>query len=577
MNGIKRLFKYMGKYKRDLYIACFLVFIETSFELVIPTLMASLIDNGVARGDFPYMVRIGLLMGGSALLALFTGLLYARFAARAAYGWGERIRECEYRKIQTFAFTDIDRFATSSLVTRLTSDITVMQNAINGGLRPLVRSPVLLFLGIGLSFTLDAELAFIFIVITPILFIVLFLILRAVAPMYSRLQAAIDRMNSVIEENVRAIRVVKAFVRGDWEEKRFRDESEHYRQVGERTNRVASLNMPFFHLMLYSSIVMILLLGGARILSGDLAVGELTGFLSYVMQILNSMMMISNVFLLLSRTVASAVRIVEVLDDEPSIRNPENPVMAVKDGSIEFSDVTFRYKGGRGEATLSSISLKIESGMSVGIVGGTGSGKSTLISLIPRLYDVSAGAVYVGGVDVRDYDLKTLHDNVAVVLQKSVLFSGSIRDNMKWGKKDASDEEIWAALDKAAASSFVREFPGNLDYDLGQGGVNVSGGQRQRLSIARALISKPRILILDDSTSAVDSATEKAIHDALSHLVGVTKIIIAERISSVRNLDMIIVLSDGRIEDSGTHDELLSRSSIYREIYESQMKGGRNA
>ena len=577
MHDIKSLLSYLGPYRKDLFIACFFVFIETSFELFIPALMADLIDYGVVVQDMDYMISKGLQMGLCALLSLTTGLLYARFAARAAYGWGARIREAEYRKIQLYAFSDIDHFETSSLVTRLTSDVTVMQNVINGGLRPLIRSPLLLLLGIGFSFSMNAELALIFIVITPVLFVVLFLILRSVAPFYSRLQKAVDGVNSVVEENVRAIRVVKAFVRGEWSEEKFEKANERLRSIGEKTNRRSALNMPFFQFMLYSAIILLMWIGGNMVIESRLEVGELTGFLSYVMQILNSMMMISNVFLLLSRTVASAARIVEVLDEKPAITEPDDPVKEVADGSIEFSSVSFRYFSRSGEPTLDDISFSVESGMTVGLVGGTGSGKSTLVQLIPRLYDVNSGSVCVGGVDVRDYDTGVLHRSVAMVLQKNLLFSGSVRDNLRWGRPDASDDEIWQALRSAAADDFVRRFPDGLDHDLGQGGVNVSGGQKQRLTIARALLSRPRILILDDSTSAVDSATEHAIHDALSRLSGVTKIIIAERISSVRYADRIIVLSDGHVAAIGTHSELLASSPIYREINDSQMKGGRNA
>lgn len=577
MKDIKRLLSFLGPYRKDLLIACAFVFIETSFELFIPALMADLIDNGVVPGDLGYMADKGMQMGLCAILALVTGLMYARFAARAAYGWGARIREAEYRKIQEYAFSDIDKFETSSLVTRLTSDVTIMQNVINGGLRPLVRSPLLLFLGIGLSFSMNAELAVVFIVVTPVLFVILFLILRAVSPMYSKLQRAVDGLNAVVEENVRAIRAVKAFVREEWSEEKFDDANASLRTIGERTNRKAMLNMPSFQLTLYTAIVLIMLLGGSMIIDSRLEVGELTGFLSYAMQTLNSMMMISNVFLLLSRTVASARRISEVLEEESAIKEPEDAVKEMKDGSISFSSVSFRYSSGRGESTLSDISFDIRSGMTVGLVGGTGSGKSTLVQLIPRLYDVDSGSVSVGGVDVRRYDLPTLRQDVSMVLQKNLLFSGSIRENMRWGKKDASDDEIWAALKAAAADGFVRAFPDGLDHDLGQGGVNVSGGQKQRLTIARALLSSPRVLILDDSTSAVDSATERTIHESLKALEGVTKIIIAERISSVRYADMIIVLSDGKVESVGTHEDLMASSRIYQEIYQSQMKGGRNA
>ncbi len=577
MNDLRRLFSYFGRYRRDVAVACLLVAVETSFELTIPIMMADLVDLGVMNRDIQYMTDKGLQMALCAVFALATGLMYARFAARAAYGWGAEIRKAEYRKLQGFAFSDIDRFETSSLVTRLTSDATVMQNAINGGLRPLVRSPILLVLGVAFSFMMDPELAFIFIILAPVLGVILFLIIRRVAPMYSWLQKAVDRLNGVVEENVRAIRTVKAFVREEYEEGRFDEANGELNRIGVETNRFAVLNMPSFQIVVYTAVVLIMWFGGEKMLSSRLEVGALTGFLSYVMQVMNSMMMISNVFMLLTRSLASAKRICEVLDTEPSLEEKAEPVQTVPDGSIDFSHVFFRYSAAASEYTLSDIDFSIRSGECIGILGGTGSGKTSLVQLIPRLYDVSSGSVRVGGIDVRDYSLDSLRRSIGIVLQKNVLFSGTIRENMRWGKPDATDDEIWEALRIAAADDFVSSFPGGLDYDLGQGGVNVSGGQKQRLSIARTVLSHPAVLIFDDSMSAVDTATERKIMDGLSSLSGTTRIFIAERISSVRTADRIIVLDDGRVESIGDHETLMATSHVYRDICRAQLKGGRDA
>ena len=574
MRELRRLLSYLGPYRRDMFIGGLLVFVETVFELVIPVLMADLIDVGVEHRDLHYIVGKGLQMGLCALLALVTGLLYARFAARAAYGWGARVREAQYEKVQSYAFTNLDRFETGSLVTRMTTDVTVLQNAVNGGLRPLVRSPVMLVMGLGLSFWMNAELALIFVVCAPILALILFLVVSRVAPMYSRLQKAVDRLNNVVQEGLTAIRAVKAFVRGEYEEDKFQSVNQELMETSQRTFHLAVLNLPAFQFTMYTAIVLILWFGGGMILEGGLQVGELTGFLSYVLQVMNSFMMISNVFLLLTRSLASAHRIAEVLDEDIVLTSPEDPIRVVPDGSVDYEGVSFKYHDDAKAYALSGVDLHIKAGQTVGILGGTGSAKTTLVQLIPRLYDVTRGSVKVGGHDVREYDLTALRDAVGIVLQKNVLFSGTVRENLQWGDREADDETLWAACRAACADEFLEKMPGGLDADLGQGGVNVSGGQKQRLCIARTLLKKPKILIFDDSTSAVDTATEGKIRSALAGLTGVTKIIIAQRVTSVMHTDLIVILEDGRVHATGTHAQLLASDPIYQEIYASQMKGG---
>ena len=574
VHDLKRLLGYLGPYRRDLVLGGLLVLVETAFELVIPVLMADIIDVGVAGRDVAFILRKGVQMGVCALLALVTGLLYARFAARAAYGWGASIRQAQFERIQRYAFSNLDRFETASLVTRMTTDVTVIQNAVNGGLRPLARAPVMLVLGVGLSMWMNARLAVIFLVCTPILAIILFCIVRRVGPMYGPLQRAVDRLNNVVQEGLTAIRAVKAFVRGDYEAERFAAVNDELTDVSQRTFRTAVLNLPAFQLTMYTATVLLLWFGGNMILSGALQVGELTGVLSYVLQIMNSLMLISNVFLLLTRALASARRILEVLDEEVVLTSPEDGVAEVPDGSVDFEHVSFKYHAGAREYALSGVDLHIPAGQTVGILGGTGSAKTTLVQLIPRLYDATEGTVKVGGRDVREYDLHALRDAVGIVLQKNELFSGTVRENLQWGNPDASDKELWEACRAACADEFLARMPQGLDTDLGQGGVNVSGGQKQRLCIARTLLKRPKVLIFDDSTSAVDTATEASIRAALSALPGVTKLIIAQRVTSVMHTDQIVILDDGRVHAVGTHEELLRRDPIYQEIYASQMKGG---
>ena len=574
MEDLKRLFSYLGSYKKDMILACLLVVLETVAELIIPVIMADLIDVGVANKDLDYIIFKGVQMGICAAFALITGLLYARFGARAAFGLGANMRIAEYEKVQDYAFSNLDRFDTSSLITRMTTDVTVIQNAINGGLRPLMRSPIMLIMGVSLSFMMNARLAIVFFVCAPVLALILFAVVRKVAPMYTRLQEAVDKLNGMVEEALTAVRAVKAFVRGEYEEEKFAAVNTRLMETGRTTFHYAVFNLPAFQLTMYTAIVLIMWFGGGMILDGKLKVGELTGFLSYVLQVMNSFMMISNAFLLLTRSLASARRINEVLDEQPEIVSPKDPVMDIADGSVDFDNVSFKYKKKAKEYVLSGVNLHFKAGETIGILGGTGSAKSSLVQLIPRLYDVTEGSVRVGGRDVREYDIRALRDAVSIVLQKNVLFSGTVRNNLSWGDQKADDEMMWKALEEAGADEFIRKMPEGLDTDMGQGGVNFSGGQKQRLCIARALLKKPKILIMDDSTSAVDTATESKIRSELKKLTGITKIIIAQRISSVMNTDKIVILEDGRVHAVGTHEELIKNNPIYQEIYASQMKGG---
>lgn len=554
MNDMKRLLRYAGPYRRDMVLGAVLVLIETCFELFIPIMIADLIDVGVANHDLSYVYQKGVQMILCALMALITGLLYAHFAAKAAYGWGAEIRKAEYEKVQQYAFSNLDHFAVSSLITRMTTDVTVLQNMVNAGFRPVTRGPSLLVMGILLSFWMNPKLAVVFLVCLPVLGSVLFWIVSKVAPMYTRLQSIMDRLNRVVQEGLTAIRAVKAFVRDEYEEEKFAEVNTDLTSSSETTFHYAVLNLPAFQAVMYSAIVLIMWFGGNMILKSNLAVGDLTGFLSYVMQVMNSLMMIANVFLLLTRSLASAHRIAEVLDEQVELAFPENGLEQVADGSIDFQDVSFKYHKDAREFALSGVNLHIPSGQTVGILGGTGASKTTLVQLIPRLYDVSEGAVYVGGRDVRHYEIHSLRDAVSIILQKNVLFFGTVRDNLKWGNPEAIDEEIWEACRAACAG-------------------NLSGGQKQRLCIARALVGKAKILIFDDSTSAVDTATEKKIREALAKRKDVTKIIIAQRITSVMNTDQIVILEDGKVHCTGIHKELLAHDPIYQEIYRSQMSG----
>ena len=574
MNDLRLIFRYGKPYRRDLWAAAGLIFIECIFEMVIPVLMSTLVDEGVPSHNMAIILRQGGLMALCAVLALITGLLYARYAARFANGFAAELRLAEYAAVQKFDFANLDHFSSASLVTRMTTDATVLLNAINAGLRPFVRSPVMLAMGLGMAFLLSPKLTIVFLITTPILTILLTLIVCKVGPLYARQQSAVDHLNSRIQESLTAIRAIKAFVRGDYENEQFNAVNTELSDASTETFRYAVLNLPAFQTIMYTAIVCIMWFGGGFILQGDMSVGQLTAFLSYVLQVLNSVMMFSGAFLQMTRSLASARRIREVLTEQPDLANAAVPVETISDGRIDFDHVSFKYNAKAEKNALSDITLHIPAGATVGIIGGTGAAKTTLVQLIPRLYDATEGTVKVGGHDVRDYDLATLRDAVGIVLQKNLLFSGSIRDNLKWGSPDATDDDLWAACRAAHADEFLNRMPQGLDTDLGQGGCNVSGGQKQRLCIARTLLKHPKVLIFDDSTSAVDTATESGIRRALAELSDVTKLIIAQRISSVQSADIIVILDDGRLHAVGTHDELLKKDTIYQEIYNSQMKGG---
>ena len=574
MNDLRLIFRYGKPYRRDLWAAAGLIFIECIFEMVIPVLMSTLVDEGVPSHNMAIILRQGGLMALCAVLALITGLLYARYAARFANGFAAELRLAEYAAVQKFDFANLDHFSSASLVTRMTTDATVLLNAINAGLRPFVRSPVMLAMGLGMAFLLSPKLTIVFLITTPILTILLALIVRKVGPLYGRQQSAVDHLNSRIQESLTAIRAIKAFVRGDYENEQFNAVNTELSDASTETFRYAVLNLPAFQTIMYTAIVCIMWFGGGFILQGDMSVGQLTAFLSYVLQVLNSVMMFSGAFLQMTRSLASARRIREVLTEQPDLANAAEPVDTVPNGQIDFEGVSFKYNAAAQKSALSDITLHIPAGATVGIIGGTGSAKTTLVQLIPRLYDATEGTVKVGGRDVRDYDLTALRDAVGIVLQKNLLFSGTIRDNLKWGNPDAAEEQLWAACRAAHADEFLDRMPDGLDTDLGQGGVNVSGGQKQRLCIARTLLKHPKVLIFDDSTSAVDTATESGIRHALAGLGSVTKLIIAQRITSVQSADLIVILDDGRLHAVGTHDELLAKDTIYQEIYHSQMKGG---
>jgi multidrug ABC transporter, permease/ATP-binding protein len=564
----------MKQYKKYACLALLCIAVEAVLELMVPMIMADLIDNGVANGDTAYIYTKGLQMAGCAVLALILGIGSARFSALAGQGLGANIRQAEYEKLQSYSFANIDHFRVSSLVTRLTSDVTNIQNSVSTGMRPFGRSPVMLIFASSVAFTINRTLALVFFVALPILAVLLIIIIMNVRPLYGRMQNAIDLVNRSIQENLTAIRVVKAYVRGDYEVAKFEEVNDNLKKESEKAFGIAVLNMPAMQFVMYGTIISILFIGGHLINAGQLKIGELTSFLSYVLLILNSLMMMSNVFLMMTRSLASASRIVEVLDEKIDITDEQAEDISVKKGSIEFDHVWFKYKKEAKECVLSDVSFNIEAGQTIGIIGQTGSAKTTLVSLIPRLYDATKGTVRIDGIDVKKYPMRHLRDAIAVVLQKNTLFSGSLLSNLYWGNENASMGEIKEACHIACVDEFLDRLPYGYDTDMGQGGVNVSGGQKQRICIARAILKKPKVLILDDSTSAVDTATEAKIREGLAKkLPDMTKIVIAQRISSVKHADQIIILDRGKVAAIGTHETLLANNRIYQEIYESQKEG----
>lgn len=572
---IKKFAPYLSKYKKWVGMGCLCGIMEAAFEMLIPLVMANIVDVGVQNHDAAYTIRMGLLMAAMAVVSMGFGMGLARCSSIAGQSFGAELREAQYNKIQEYSFSNIERFSTASLITRLTNDVNAMQMSITMGMRILVRAPVMLVSALFLAVMINAKLAMVFLVAIPVLLGSLYFIISHVRKRFGILQGRIDNMNTAVQENLIGIRTVKAFVREDFERKKFETANGNLRKASEEAFGFVVLNMPVMQMVMFSTIIAILWFGGGMVYTGALQVGKLTSFITYVTQILMSLMMVSMIFMMLSRSVASARRILEVLEEVPDINdNACDPQAQVADGSVVFDHVNFSYDGKEDDLVLTDVNLTIPSGSTVGILGGTGSAKTTLVQLIPRLYDVTSGRVLVGGRDVRDYSLEHLRNTVAMVLQQNTLFSGTIRENLLWGDESASDEEIWAACQAACADEFISRMPQGLETDLGQGGVNVSGGQKQRLCIARAILKKPKVLILDDSTSAVDTATDAKIRRAFREdLSGTTKIIIAQRVSSISDADQIIVLDDGHVAAHGTHEELMESCDIYREVYQSQQEG----
>lgn len=576
---VRKLLRSVREYKKHSILAPVFVIFEVIMEVVIPLLMANLIDFGIDDGNLEYIVKMGVVLVVFALISLIFGILSGRSAAIASAGFAKNLRKDMYYKVQNFSFSNIDKFSTASIVTRLTTDVTNVQNAYMMIIRVAVRAPIMLICALVLAFNVNSSMALIFLCIVPILAVGLFFIMSKAHPIFERVFKTYDKLNNVVQENLYGIRVVKSFVREDHENEKFGKISKSIFKDFSKAERLLAWNMPLMQFCVYTCMLLISWFGARLIvLSGNdpvvgMTTGQLMSLITYAMQILMSLMMLSMIFVMIIISRASMERITEILDEESDITNGENPVKEVKDGSIIFDNVSFAYKKDADKMCLSDISVSIKSGETVGIIGGTGSGKTSLVNLIPRLYDVTKGKLTVGGLDVKDYDIEALRDSVAVVLQKNVLFSGTIKENLRWGNENATDEEIVNVCKLAQADSFVSTFPKGYDTYIEQGGTNVSGGQKQRLCIARALLKKPKILILDDSTSAVDTKTDALIIKAFAEEIpDTTKIIIAQRISSIENADKIIVMDDGGINAVGTHEELLKTNEIYREVYTSQTK-----
>ena len=572
---IKRLLKSVREFKKDALLTPFFVVLEVVMEVIIPLVMALLIDKGIDGQDMAAIWKYGIILVLCAMLALVFGAAAGTFAARASTGFARNLRHDMYYNVQNFSFSNIDKFSTGSIVTRLTTDVTNVQNAFQMCTRIAVRCPVMLVFALFMAMRINSRMALVFLAVLPILAIGMGILMKVVGPVFERAFKIYDRMNTVVQENVRGIRVVKTYVREDHETEKFEGVSGMLYRTFSKAQKTMAGVMPLMQFCMYACMLLISWFGARLIVVGSMTTGELTSMFSYAMQILMSLMMVAMVFVMITMAKASAERVAEILDEQPDLHNPANPIHEVKDGAIEFDDVSFSYKGDERKLALKNVNLQIKAGQTVGILGGTGSAKSTLVQLIPRLYDTTHGTVKVGGVDVRDYDIEALRDQVAMVLQKNVLFSGTIKENLRWGDENASDEELERVCRLAQADEFIQQMPDKYDTHIEQGGSNVSGGQKQRLCIARALLKKPKILILDDSTSAVDTKTDALIRKAFAEEIpDTTKIIIAQRVSSVQDADQIVILDGGTVQAVGTHDELLAANTIYQEIYNQQNRKG---
>ena len=577
MNSLyKTLAKSMRQYIKPSILTMIFLAGEVFAEMMIPYLMAKVLDRGFETKDIQYIIQIGLLMAVIALISMTCGILGGKFSSDASAGFAANLREDIYRNIQRFSFQNIDRFSTPSLITRLTTDITNIQFAFQMVLKTVIRAPFMIVFAFIMAAYTNLKLSMIILVVIPFLGAALIFLIYRVHPYFVKVFRQYDHLNQTVQEVINGVRVVKSFVREEKEIDRFKEASEQIKQVFMKAEKLIALNSPIMQIAVYSSLLVVYWFGAKFVVAGSMTPGTLTSFIMYMLQILNSLMMFSMIFVMIVISEASCERVAEVLTEKSTLTNPENPVTTIENGEIEFKNVSFKYYPEAQEADLTNISFKIESGQTIGIIGGTGSGKSSLIQLIPRLYDTTQGEVYVAGRNVKEYDLVTLRDQIAMVLQKNTLFSGTILENLRWGDKDASLAEVNRMASLAQADQFVSTFPEEYNTILDQGGNNVSGGQKQRLTIARALLKKPKILILDDSTSAVDTKTDAKIRQAFKEEIpNTTKIIVAQRVSSIQDADKIIVLDEGKINGIGTHEELLANNQIYQEVYESQVKGGR--